>query len=183
MLPAARLSADAQGRSGWRISYRCVLLSICVHHSPKTTQKTSENWKRSCYKNLYKLAGKQLCDRGGRPMLSASPFFTFVVTGNRACETRLYARWAKVELLARQAMDAMRRLKFIILKLRLTHIYIKASASPFYFLWCNQQEQYLPSSSSSLFRQDSCPSSLLLCLIVFLFCQCFVFVCYLLPNV
>ena len=35
----------------------------------------------------------------------------------------------------------------------------------------------------SLFRQDSCPSSLLLCLIVFLWCQCFVFVGYLLPNV
>ena len=35
----------------------------------------------------------------------------------------------------------------------------------------------------SLFRQDSCPSSLLLCLIVFLWCQCFVFVGYFLPNV
>ena len=35
----------------------------------------------------------------------------------------------------------------------------------------------------SLFRQDSCPSSLLLCLIVFLWCQCFVFVGFLLPNV
>ena len=35
----------------------------------------------------------------------------------------------------------------------------------------------------SLFRQDSCPSSLLLCLIVFLWCQCFVFVGDLLPNV
>ena len=35
----------------------------------------------------------------------------------------------------------------------------------------------------SLFRQDSCPSSLLVCLIVFLWCQCFVFVGYLLPNV
>ena len=46
LLPDARLSVHAQGRSGWRISYRCVLLSICVHHSPKTTQKTSENWKR-----------------------------------------------------------------------------------------------------------------------------------------
>ena len=39
LLPAARLSVDAQGRSDWRISYRCVLLSICVQ-SPKTTQKT-----------------------------------------------------------------------------------------------------------------------------------------------
>ena len=36
LLPAARLSVDAQGRSDWRISFRCVLLSICVHHSPKT---------------------------------------------------------------------------------------------------------------------------------------------------
>ena len=35
----------------------------------------------------------------------------------------------------------------------------------------------------SLFRQDSCPSFLLLGLIVFLWCQCFVFVGYLLPNV
>ena len=39
LLPAARLSVDAMDRSGWRTSYRCVLLSICVHHSPKTTQK------------------------------------------------------------------------------------------------------------------------------------------------
>ena len=49
LLPVARLSVDAQGRSGWRITYPCVLLSICVHHCPKTTQKTSENWKRLSY--------------------------------------------------------------------------------------------------------------------------------------
>ena len=80
------------GRSGWRISYRCVLLSICVHHSPKTTQKTSENWKRLSYNKPLQTGRWTSCDRGGRPMPSASPFFTLVVTGNRACETRLSER-------------------------------------------------------------------------------------------
>ena len=89
LLPAARLSVDAQGRSGWRISYRCVLLSICVHHSPKQLKKRLRSGSVWVTTNFCKLADEQLCDRGGRPMPSASPFFTFVVTGNRACETRL----------------------------------------------------------------------------------------------
>ena len=66
LLPAARLSVDAQGRSGWRISYRCVLLSICVHHSPKTTHKTSENWKRLSY-NKPLQAGRWTVVRFGWP--------------------------------------------------------------------------------------------------------------------
>ena len=55
-----------RGRSGWRISYRCVLLSICVHHSPKTTQKTSENWKRLSY-NKPLQAGLWTVVRSGWP--------------------------------------------------------------------------------------------------------------------
>ena len=66
LLPVARLSVDAQGRSGWRISYPCVLLSICVHHSPKTTLKTSENWKRLSYNKPLE-AGRWTVVRPGWP--------------------------------------------------------------------------------------------------------------------
>ena len=53
----------------------------------------------------------------------------------------------------------------------------------FDFLWCDLQRHYcIHRLHLSLFRQDSCSSSLLLCLIVFLWCQCFVFGGYLLPN-
>ena len=88
MLPAARVSIDAQGRSGWGIRYQCVLLSICVHHSPKTTKKNRlRTGSVRVTTNLYKLAD-ELVRSGWPSMPSASPFSTLVVTGNRACDTR-----------------------------------------------------------------------------------------------
>ena len=62
----------------------CPSASITPPKQLKERLRTGSVWVTT---NLNKLADEQLCDRGGRPMPSASPFFT--LTGNRACETRL----------------------------------------------------------------------------------------------
>ena len=91
LLPAARLRRRRTGQI--RLAYQLPMCAA-VHLRPSLSRKQLRKRLRTgsvrVTTNLYKLADEQLCDRGGRPMPSASPFSTLVVTGNRACETRLW---------------------------------------------------------------------------------------------
>ena len=58
------------------------------------------------------------------------------LSGNQCCMQLGYVRKANVELLARQAKDAMRRLKLTTVKLRLTRIisYLETKSTKFVVL-------------------------------------------------
>ena len=78
-----------------RLAYQLPWVLGAVHLPSSLPQNNEENvWELEAFElqqsSTIKLADEQLCDRGGRPMPSASPFST-LVTGNRPCETRIWS--------------------------------------------------------------------------------------------